>query len=37
MEQLIIPNLDGIPEDDTAEPLNAEVEHIIPDREDDDE
>lgn len=32
-EHLIIPDLDGIPEDETAEPDNAEVEHTVPPEE----
>lgn len=31
--ELIIPELDGVPEDDTAEPDDADVEHVVPDEE----
>lgn len=29
-DDLIIPDLDGIPEDDTAEPADADVAHEVP-------
>lgn len=30
----IVPELGDVPEDDTAEPEDAEVEHILPDEDD---